>query len=59
MIAWADARNVRYYFFAAFDEAWKVGEPSCVGPHWGLWGSDRRMKPEVLGVFCTPPVNGG
>lgn len=58
-IAWAEARNVRYYFFEAFDEAWKTAEPSRVGPHWGLWRSDRSMKPAVLGVFCTPPVNGG
>jgi len=47
-------RNVPYFFFAAFDEEWK-GDASGVEleSHWGLWYSDRTMKP--VSFFEAPP----
>ncbi len=55
-----DARGVPYFYFSAFDEAWKTGEPGGVGPHWGLWTGDLVPKP---GRFPLPatllPVPGG
>lgn len=34
--SWAKAKNVKYFYFSAFDESWK-NEPHFVGPHWGIW----------------------
>jgi len=35
--AWAAADAVDVFWFAAFDEAWKVGAEGDVGAFWGLW----------------------
>jgi len=45
--------NIPYFFFEAFDENWKR-EASGVEAeaHWGLWYSDRTMKPRRF--FCSP-----
>lgn len=42
-INWAQAKNVQYFYFEAFDEGWKVNEGG-VGPHWGLYQSDSTSK---------------
>ncbi len=34
---WAQRDNVEVFYFAAFDEAWKVGAEGDVGACWGLW----------------------
>jgi exo-beta-1,3-glucanase (GH17 family) len=36
---WARDVNVETFYFAAFDEAWKVGTEGDVGAYWGLWDS--------------------
>lgn len=44
---WATSENIEMFYFASFDEAWKVsgaaGEGD-VGAHWGLWDKDERFK---------------
>ena len=44
---WADEDNVEMFYFASFDEEWKVsgaaGEGD-VGAHWGLWDENEKFK---------------
>ena len=37
---WAEEDGIEYFYFAAFDEAWKVGAEGDVGAYWGLWDKD-------------------
>jgi exo-beta-1,3-glucanase (GH17 family) len=41
---WAEAEGLEMFWFAAFDEAWKVGAEGDVGAYWGLWDADARPK---------------
>lgn len=41
---WAEADGVEVFYFAAFDEAWKVGAEGDVGAYWGLWDKDAQPK---------------
>ena len=41
---WAQAEGIEVFWFAAFDEAWKVGAEGDVGAYWGLWDKDGRPK---------------
>ena len=41
---WAQQDDVEVFWFAAFDEAWKVGAEGDVGAYWGLW--DKRAQPK-------------
>jgi len=41
---WAERDGVEVFWFAAFDEAWKVGAEGDVGAYWGLWDKDGRLK---------------
>ena len=34
---WAEEDGIEIFYFAAFDEAWKVGAEGDVGAFWGLW----------------------
>jgi glucan 1,3-beta-glucosidase len=36
--------NIEIFYFAAFDEAWKVGAEGDVGAYWGLWDKDAQPK---------------
>ena len=38
--AWAAQDGIEVFWFAAFDEAWKVGAEGDVGAFWGLWDKD-------------------
>jgi exo-beta-1,3-glucanase (GH17 family) len=42
--SWARQDDVPVFYFAAFDEAWKVGAEGDVGAYWGLWDKDGRPK---------------
>lgn len=42
--SWARAEHVRYFYFEAFDEAWKVSQEGAVGAHWGIWDSQGVLK---------------
>ena len=41
---WARQDGVEVFYFAAFDEAWKVGAEGDVGAYWGLWDKDGLPK---------------
>lgn len=41
---WAEREGIELFYFAAFDEAWKVGVEGDVGAYWGLWDTDGRLK---------------
>ena len=44
---WAASENIELFYFASFDEAWKVGGDAGegdVGAHWGLWDKNERFK---------------
>ena len=43
-IRWAEADDIEVFYFAAFDEAWKVGAEGDVGAYWGLWDKDGKPK---------------
>ena len=59
-ISWARANNVPYFYFEAYDEAWKAdygeGRP---GAYWGIWDQYGLMKPLMQTVFDgnTVPVD--
>ena len=37
---WGRKDGVEIFYFAAFDEAWKIGAEGDVGAFWGLWDKD-------------------
>jgi len=41
---WARRDGVEVFYFAAFDEAWKVGSEGDVGAFWGLWDKHGESK---------------
>ena len=41
---WASQNDIEIFYFAAFDEAWKVGAEGDVGAYWGLWDKDGKPK---------------
>jgi exo-beta-1,3-glucanase (GH17 family) len=41
---WAEEEGVELFYFAAFDEAWKVGAEGDVGAFWGLWDTHGALK---------------
>ena len=41
---WAQQDGIEVFWFAAFDEAWKVGAEGDVGAYWGLWDKDAKPK---------------
>ncbi len=41
---WAQEDGIELFYFAAFDEAWKVGAEGDVGAYWGLWDKDGVRK---------------
>ena len=41
---WASRDGVEVFYFAAFDEAWKVGSEGDVGAYWGLWDRHGGLK---------------
>jgi len=50
--SWAQAENVKYFYFEVYDEAWKANyEPCNVGDHWGVWDETGVLKPGMMKVF--------
>lgn len=43
-IGWAHKRGVRYFYFEAFDEAWKAQFEGPQGATWGRWKEDGTEK---------------
>jgi len=48
-VNWAQEANVPMFYFAAFDEAWKVGAEGDVGAYWGLW--DKAGQPKFAAEY--------
>ncbi len=46
-----EQNDIEYYYFAVWDEKWKVGPEGGVGAHWGLFHSDGTIKPEFENVL--------
>lgn len=44
-VEWATRWNIRYFYFAPFDESWKKQFESEQGAHWGRWYEDGSEKP--------------
>jgi exo-beta-1,3-glucanase (GH17 family) len=58
-VSWARAGGVGYFYFEAFDEAWKAnyGE-GPQGAHWGVCDKDGNLKPGMQDVFWPGAVGG-
>jgi glucan 1,3-beta-glucosidase len=41
---WASTEDIEIFYFASFDESWKVGAEGDVGAYWGLWDMHRNLK---------------
>jgi exo-beta-1,3-glucanase (GH17 family) len=41
---WAMDANVEVFYFASFDESWKVGAEGEVGAYWGIWDKSEKLK---------------
>lgn len=41
---WAGDENIDIFYFASFDETWKVAAEGDVGAYWGLWDKDGNLK---------------
>ena len=41
---WGRSEGVKLFYFASFDEPWKLGSEGEVGTQWGLWDKDERPK---------------
>jgi len=50
-VSWARQENVKYFYFEAFDEAWKAAYEGPQGAHWGIWDKDGIMKGCMQAVF--------
>ena len=48
--------KIDFFYFEAFDEKWKVGEPNGVGPHWGFYFSDRTPKHSIMTLRLDRPA---
>lgn len=48
-VQWAQQAGVDMFYFAAFDEAWKVGAEGDVGAYWGLW--DKQGQPKFAAEY--------
>ena len=43
-VQWTEEEGIDLFYFAAFDEAWKVGGEGDVGAYWGLWDTTNTLK---------------
>jgi exo-beta-1,3-glucanase (GH17 family) len=41
---WSKKDDIPMFYFASFDESWKVGNEGDVGAHWGLWDKNENLK---------------
>jgi exo-beta-1,3-glucanase (GH17 family) len=41
---WAIDENIEIFYFASFDESWKVGAEGDVGAYWGIWDKHEKLK---------------
>ena len=43
---WAEEEDIEIFYFASFDETWKIDAEGDVGAYWGIWDKDGKMKYE-------------
>lgn len=41
---WSQEDEIDMFYFASFDESWKVGAEGDVGAYWGLWDKHEKLK---------------
>jgi glucan 1,3-beta-glucosidase len=41
---WCNQNKIENFYFASFDESWKVGPEGDVGAYWGLWDKNEKLK---------------
>lgn len=41
---WSFDENIEIFYFASFDESWKVGAEGDVGAYWGIWDHLGKLK---------------
>lgn len=41
---WSHDEGVAIFYFASFDESWKVSSEGAVGAYWGLWDKNEQLK---------------
>ena len=41
---WAEEENIDIFYFATFDESWKIEDEGDVGAYWGIWNTDGKLK---------------
>jgi exo-beta-1,3-glucanase (GH17 family) len=41
---WSAEDDIEMFYFASFDESWKVGAEGDVGAYWGLWDKQEKVK---------------
>lgn len=41
---WSREENIEILYFTSFDEAWKISKEGDVGPFWGLWDKNGKLK---------------
>jgi exo-beta-1,3-glucanase (GH17 family) len=43
-VRWCEDEGIELFYFAGFDEAWKIASEGDVGAYWGLWDKDGAPK---------------
>ena len=43
---WSKEENIDMFYFASFDELWKISDEGDVGAYWGIWDKDGKLKYE-------------
>jgi len=41
---WCNQNSIESFYFASFDESWKVGPEGNVGAYWGIWDKNENLK---------------
>lgn len=41
---WSMEEDIDIFYFSSFDESWKVDSEGDVGPYWGLWDKNEKLK---------------
>lgn len=50
-VSWANTKQITYFYFEAFDEAWKATAQEPQESHWGLRNAAGNLKPGADAVF--------
>ena len=41
---WAEKESIDLFYFASFDESWKIHFEGWAGTSWGLWDAEEKFK---------------